>query len=268
MVAARGIRTVLVVAFALCSGCGTLPDGRPWGSEATALPGWQQLGRSAWRATLDPQTWGPLAAAALLQVDHADHDLSDWARDHTPLFGSPDDAQDAQSWTGQALDDAFYASWLLPPAGDSLGEWSANKLRGGAVEFSAIAVNNLTVDVLKDTARRTRPDGSNNRSLPSNHSARSSVDVTLAARNLDATPMPAAARWTAKASLYGLGAASAWSRVEAGAHYPSDVLAGWALGHFWGAFLHDAFLWRGEPPVLILLLPEPGGARLALQMSF
>ena len=267
MLLSRCILTVLLMGLILGSGCGTLPDGRRWGAEATPLPGWRQLGRSAWRASADPQTWGPLAAAALLQIDHADHELSDWARDHTPLFGSPENAEDAQSWTGQVLDDAFYVSLLLPPAGDSLGDWSANRLRGAAVEFSAIAANNLSVDTLKDAAGRTRPNRENNRSLPSNHSARSSVDVTLAARNLDATPMPPAARWSAKAGLYGMGAASAWSRVEAGAHYPSDVLVGWALGHFWGAFVHDAFLWQGEPPVL-LLLPEPGGARLALQFSF
>lgn len=269
MAVARFTMAVLAAWVALCTGCGTLPDGRRWGGDATILPGWRQIGRSAGQAAIDPQTWVPLAAAALLQIDNADHELSDWAREHTPVFGSPEDAQDAQSWTGQALDDSLYATMLLPPSGDTLGAWTVNKVRGAAVEFSAVAANNLAIDVLKDAAGRTRPDGTNDRSLPSNHAARSSVDVALAARNLDATPMPSVARWTAKTGLYGMGAASAWSRVEAGAHYPSDVLAGWAAGHFWGAFVHDAFLWRGEPPAcMILLVPEPGGVRLAWQMSF
>ena len=34
----------------------------------------------------------------------------------------------------------------------------------------------------------------------------------------------------------------AWARVEAGAHYPSDVLAGAALGRFLSATVHDSFL--------------------------
>jgi hypothetical protein len=34
----------------------------------------------------------------------------------------------------------------------------------------------------------------------------------------------------------------AWSRVEAGKHYLSDALAGFALGHFLGAFVNDLFL--------------------------
>jgi hypothetical protein len=29
-----------------------------------------------------------------------------------------------------------------------------------------------------------------------------------------------------------LAAITGWARVEAGMHFPSDVLAGWALGHF------------------------------------
>jgi len=32
------------------------------------------------------------------------------------------------------------------------------------------------------------------------------------------------------------------ARVEAGAHYPADVLAGAAIGHFLSAFIYDAFI--------------------------
>lgn len=260
--------TMAVLALGLCSGCGTLPDGRRWGHEATARPGWQQVGRSAWRAAIDPQTWGPLAAAALLQIDNADHEISDWAIEHAPIFGSPEEAEDAVGWTGQTLDTAWYASMALAPSGETAGEWTLNKLRGAAVEFGAVGVAGYTVDFLKEEVGRTRPNRENKRSFPSNHAQRSAVDVTLAARNLDATPMPAPLRRAAKAGLYGVGAVSAWSRVEAAGHYPSDVLAGWAIGHFWGAFLHDAFLWRGDPPVLIELAPTPGGAALTLRARF
>jgi membrane-associated phospholipid phosphatase len=35
--------------------------------------------------------------------------------------------------------------------------------------------------------------------------------------------------------------------LEAKKHYPSDVLAGMALGHFLGAFINDAFLGLDSP---------------------
>jgi len=49
------------------------------------------------------------------------------------------------------------------------------------------------------------------------------------------------------AGFISFGAGTSWARVEAGMHYPSDVLAGAALGHFIAAVVNDAFL--GERPV-------------------
>ena len=54
----------------------------------------------------------------------------------------------------------------------------------------------------------------------------------------DATLLPGWRR-IAKAAL---DAGTAWARVEGERHYPSDVLAGMAIGHFFGAFITDAFL--------------------------
>lgn len=39
-----------------------------------------------------------------------------------------------------------------------------------------------------------------------------------------------------------LAVGTAWARVEADVHYPSDVLTGLALGHFIAAFFNEAFL--------------------------
>jgi hypothetical protein len=43
-----------------------------------------------------------------------------------------------------------------------------------------------------------------------------------------------------------LGYSVAWARVELGAHYPTDVLAGAVLGNFVSLLLHDAFLGMGD----------------------
>ncbi len=43
-------------------------------------------------------------------------------------------------------------------------------------------------------------------------------------------------------------AGTAWARVEANKHYPADILAGMAIGHFISAFVNDAFLGLDNSP--------------------
>jgi len=45
-----------------------------------------------------------------------------------------------------------------------------------------------------------------------------------------------------KMGVAGIAAGTAWATIEANRHYPSDVLSGYALGHFLSAFINDAFL--------------------------
>ncbi len=45
-----------------------------------------------------------------------------------------------------------------------------------------------------------------------------------------------------KMGIAGIAAGTAWATIEADRHYPSDALLGYALGHFFGAFINDAFL--------------------------
>jgi len=259
---------IALLLLLLASGCGTMANGRRWGEDATWRPGWGRVGTVAVETALDPQTWGPLVVAGLLQVEDADGRISDWAVDHAPIFGSPENAQDAVDWTGKSLDMMFYASLAATPSGDDPGEWGWNKLRGGMVEFAGFGVAEISVDELKDATGRTRPSGGDDQSFPSSHARRSAADVTLAARNMDAMNLPGTARVTMKTGLYSLGAVSAWSRVEAQGHYPSDVLAGWAVGHFWTAFFHDAFLYKDGPPFVVQMLPEPDGMQARLVWRF
>jgi len=56
-----------------------------------------------------------------------------------------------------------------------------------------------------------------------------------------------------------IAAGTAWARVEGGVHYPSDVLAGMALGHFVAAFINDAFMGLNDSAtgsVALALTPE------------
>jgi len=62
---------------------------------------------------------------------------------------------------------------------------------------------------------------------------------------------------------------TAWARVEAGVHYPSDVLAGAALGNFLTAFIHDAFLnLPEESSVGFFIQPSLRGVTAAVSVGF
>jgi hypothetical protein len=85
----------------------------------------------------------------------------------------------------------------------------------GAKQYSkALAVNMLTVEVLKKTTREWRPDHSNQLSFPSGHAAAAfSAGAFVRQRYGVAYALP----------LYTLGAYTAYSRVQAKKHYWHDV---------------------------------------------
>ena len=104
-----------------------------------------------------------------------------------------------------------------------------------------------STDLLKYTTNRTRPDNSGHDSFPSGHVSITAACNTLATRNLQYLEMPDGARTGLRAGFLALSLTTGWSRLEARKHFPSDVLAGMALGHFFGAFIHDAFLGLDSP---------------------
>jgi hypothetical protein len=58
-------------------------------------------------------------------------------------------------------------------------------------------------------------------------------------------------------------------RVEAGAHYPSDVIVGMAIGDFFGAMFDDAFLGDGfSDHLALVIVPVPGGGEFVWQLRF
>jgi membrane-associated phospholipid phosphatase len=58
------------------------------------------------------------------------------------------------------------------------------------------------------------------------------------------------------------------ARVEAGAHCPSDVLAGAAIGHFLSAFIYDAFIGLPEHERLgLYVLPSKHGVMIGVSFG-
>jgi membrane-associated phospholipid phosphatase len=258
---------ILPLLLFLLAGCSTLPNGPQWGRDSTLRPGWARVETAAAHAALSPETWAPLAGAAVSWSTGLDHTISDWATDHHPLFGSESGANQASDYLAGATIAAFGTTVLATPSGNQPGEWLRNKAAGAAVDGAAILAANGLTGLLKSSAGRVRPNGKGTHSFPSGHATNAAVFATLASRNLDYLPLTPMERTVSRVGLGTLTAATAWARVEAKKHYPSDVLAGIAIGHFFGAFISDAFL-GPKSPVLLDTTVDPKDHAVGFSLLF
>lgn len=249
----RQLWFVLLGSLALLTGCAAVPGQAPWGSRVDFTPGWEQLGQATVSALQDPLTWAPAAGALACTVGDLDRDISAWGREQQPLFGGdPDAASDLLLATTGGL---YLGSALLADSGRD-DTWTRNKLQGLGLGLTASLTTAGLSYGLKKTARRSRPDAGDRESFPSGHSSLAATNAALFAANLDALSLAPAARTTLRGAGYALAWGTAWSRIEAGRHYPSDVLAGLALGHFVARVAQDT------------LLPDPQhAANLDLQLD-
>lgn len=251
------------------SGCGTMQNGRGWGQDATLTPGWDRVGRAALNALAAPETWATAAGAAAFQIGHADRNVSDWAARSTPVYGSRHNAYQASDRLLYASEAIWAVSGAATPSGDAAGEWIRSKIKGFSAEAGGGIAALGVVDTLKEGTDRSRPDRSNRRSFPSAHAAGSSYFFTLSSRHIDAYGWPDDAVTAGRISLGALAAATAWARVEAYKHYPSDVLAGIAIGHFFGAFVTDTFVGADNPRnAMVLFEPAKGGGLAMVRFDF
>jgi membrane-associated phospholipid phosphatase len=216
-----------------------------------------------------PWVWAPLAGAAVLQVDSWDEDVADWASDETPVFGSLENAEDWSDGLRTASVVGYATSVLATSSGDVDGDWLLAKTKGALVGVGALVTTSGITSGLKSLTSRERPNGEDDRSFPSGHASTAAVMGTLTVRNLQSIDTSPALRTTLEIGAGAITAGTAWARVEAGAHYPSDVLVGIALGNFMGAFFTEAFLGL-EPGARFTFSaePTPGGAMVRWDMRY
>jgi hypothetical protein len=237
---------LMACSIAMLAGCGTLANGRGWGQDATLFPGWHRVGKAALNAALEPETWAPAVGAAVFQIGSMDRNLSHWASTRTPIFGSQANASTASDVLNGVSMGTCAITALATPSGERPGDWALNKARGLSVDIAAVALTSGITSGLKSAVNRPRPTGSG-QSFPSGHVSNTAVCDTLSSRNVDSLSLPYGACLGLKIGFTGLTVGTAWVRLEAKAHYPSDVLAGIALGHFIGAFVNDCFLGTEMP---------------------
>lgn len=227
----------LILLLALLSVGGCISPGAEWGDAATLGPGWDHVKQSATTAVKSPHIWVPLAGAALFSIGNFDEDTLDWALRHHPLSSDRQDAVDLSDDLKGLLKLNYLLTALTVPS-DSYSS-RAKGLAGGLV---AIELNRGISNGLKSITDRKRPDIDENNSFPSLHASEASIAATLAARNIDYFEISKPAKIAWQVSSYTVAGVTAWARIEGNRHYPSDVLFGYALGHFLGAFFNDAFI--------------------------
>lgn len=217
----------LVLLNISCSALNSAPHDRVRMSERSAFT----------TAALDQKTWIPAAAALLIAATDTDHSISDWATEHNPVFGSQSSAEDASNQLRAILGaSALVTSVVAPGQQDALLPGRTGNLITAAA--SAFTISELT-NSLKESSGRTRPNGVDQRSFPSSHTAAATTYATISAYRVNELSISAGKRQALNAGLYTLAAATAWARVEAKAHYPVDVLTGFALGNFTTRWLHE-----------------------------
>jgi membrane-associated phospholipid phosphatase len=218
---------------------------------------------SSWRvdaiaAASYGETWLPLLAGAGLMALPADKRMSRWARDSTPIFASSQRADSASDALLVTANLAMLVSGLsvTPEAGPTKG---ARLVTEYIASGSALAL----VYVLKSTFHRERPNGDDDMSFPSGHAAGAFAFSGFTRINVSGLDADSAPRRVIDMGAWAIAAATAWARVEAGAHYPSDVLVGAAIGNWTAQFAGRrwnlggtmpavAASWRRGQPMLML----------------
>jgi len=222
-------------------GCASAPIRQEGDADLPLWPTGPRWKNASLNGLRDPITWGSAAGAAVVAI--WDKKISKWAVENTPVFGSVDQAKsasdDLRSWSGLAM----LGTALAVPGGAY--PWRSRVERILVEEGGVWSASTVTA-LMKESINRQRPDESDNYSFPSGHSTRAFAYNGMSSRNLDAMELPDWGRVSLKILFTTLAAGTAWARVEGEKHYPSDVLAGAAVGNFMSLFMHDAFLGRRE----------------------
>ena len=202
---------------------------------------WERTSEAAQHAATHPAVWGPLLGAGVFAIGDLDRRTSDYLSEHAPVFGDSESAGNASSDLKSLLSLTAGASAFVTPVppGEDAALHRGEHL---AVIIGGLALTGSITDGIKSVTDRQRPNNSDDKSFPSGHASQAFASATFASANFHrAWGDSSGAKW-ADAGLYTAASLTALARVEAQVHYPSDVLAGAALGNFMGRFLDELLL--------------------------
>ncbi len=241
---------VVLACLATAGGCAGFGGHEEPGPAAGSVPA--RAGRTALDNAARPSTWAPLLAAVALHATGADERLLRWAEDNRPVYRSAQSAETDGDRLRDLISLTALGAALVPRPEPTGAPWAVRP----AVTVASVLAADAAANELKEVAGRRRPTGGNSRSFPSGDSTRAAASARAGERNLHGL-VPKAAMRPARALLAGAAGLVAWARVEAGVHFPSDALAGYALGSFVAATVHDTVL--GAPSIRTTFRPRAAG---------
>ncbi len=224
---------------------------------------------SAWSsatkmALTDRGTWIPALAAGLIVVGGWDRQISAWALRNPTLFSS-------SSRAGDMSDDFLTASQVIMLASGLFakddGNFLTDRLKREGWEIGGAATTLLLTLAGKAAFRRIRPDESSRSSLPSGHSSMAFASSAASMRNFSDFEMGRGLHIGADIAVETVAAASAWSRVEAGVHYPTDVLLGAALGNAVSVLFYELYDSTRDAPE-VSIRGTSTGAEISVRIPF
>lgn len=229
----------LLLVFLAATGCGQIRE---------SLPTMERVLDVAQESAREPATWAPIAAATVIGFAGVDDNISDWASDETPIFGSQNSADSFSDDLRNALIAGAVISSVIAPTGAA--EYSFPTRRFAA---SVLGINTVAgiVKIGKVTVQRERPDETDDESFPSGHSGASFSSAVLLEQNLNATIQRPWLRRSVKVGTTSAAALVAWARVEAQRHFPVDVLVSAGLSNFVSKVFYRSLVENnsGIPPI-------------------
>lgn len=192
---------------------------------------------AAIKGVKDPMTWGNLSAAALIAIADKDRVISDSLSKRTPLFNGQKKASDKSSDLRTATSIQSYVSALFVDDRNAKHPALVKLTRTVSQGLAAGAVAHLN-DGLQKSFGRTRPNNEPD-GFPSGHSARTFASLGFLRENYASSSLPTAFKYGLQVPAYLTAYGTAWARIEAKKHFPTDVLFGAAFGNFMSVFINE-----------------------------
>ena len=257
----KSINILAIMVTFLFSNCATtrcVKDGH-------LFPSGHELSAAFKNAGTHPGTWIPLLGATAVAVGGWDRDISEWAVQEEPIFGSYNGKQDPGDILSLSAHIGMLATSLAVQDNDTL--WLCSLTRRLIWEHLGVIAAARLVDPVRRYTDRDRPHGGK-RSFPCWHATKTAAYVGMANRNIQATNFSPFYKYSTQFILTSIALGSGWARIEANEHYPTDALFGMALGNFVAILIHDAFLIDNNNNDLTLIIDGHGRISIGFVMAF
>lgn len=206
----------------------------------------EKFSRASRSAIQQSSIWGALLAATIITAADKDVEISDWAQEETPVFGSMQSAADASDSLVDVLVVSTAVSAFFIPDQSDANDTLPTNLKFMLIESLGLSANSGITSALKSEADRTRPNEFDQRSFPSGHTSRAFTAATFAKHNILQYDLSEDSKKHFDWMFNSAAIATGWARVEAGWHYPSDVLAGAAVGNVVASIITNMYLDTSE----------------------